>query len=172
MGRDGLASLWGEGAADAIRARECVAMPGNRKQEILTPPDILDPLRALWGLIAFDPCGTPLHTIAERTAYLEDDGLSFKWPDRTFVNPPYKFLKDWLAHFTAHSQGRACLLGPVRSHRKWWRAAARECSSVVYLDPLCFVGYSQAFPAPLCLMFRGEDWEDLEKLFGHLGAPV
>ena len=162
--RGGIASLWGKAAVDAIRTRECVAMPGKRKQEILTPPDILDPLRAFWGRIAFDPCGSRQQSIADLTAFIEDDGLSVRWPDFTFVNPPYCDLKLWLAHFREHA-GRTCFLGPVRSNRPWWREAAREASAVLFLRPIKFIGYPQAFPGPLCLMFNRDTREDVRAAF-------
>jgi hypothetical protein len=171
--RGGIASLWGQGAVDATRARECVAMPGKRKQEILTPSAILDPLRAFWGRIACDPCGTPLHSIADLTIYQHENGLGYRWPDLTFINPPYANLKDWLAHYREHATGRACLLGPVRSHRKWWRAAARESATVFYLKPITFVGYPQAFPAPLCLLFNRDTPEAVADAFpSDLGGVI
>lgn len=161
--RGGLSTLWGKGAANATRVRECLAMPGKRKQEILTPDEILSPLLELWGSIACDPCGSPLHEIADLTIYQHEDGLRYAWPDRTFVNPPYANLKSWLRHFVTHTTGRACLLGPVRSQRPWWRATAREVD-VFFLKPVKFRGYSQAFPGPLCLMFRGHARADLARV--------
>lgn len=51
---DALASLYGKGAVDAVRTRECVAMPGLRKQEIYTPEIIVALLHALWPRVTYD----------------------------------------------------------------------------------------------------------------------
>lgn len=162
--QDGLSSLWGRDAVNAKRTRECVAMPGLRKQEILTPADILDPVRAFFGgVIRFDPCGSRQQTIAEQTYYIEDDGLSVTWPDDTFANPPYAKLKDWLEHLREHA-GRTCFLGPVRSQRPWWRETAKV-STVFYLRTIKFVGYDQGFPGPLCLMFNQDSPEEVTAAF-------
>lgn len=93
-GDNALSSLWGRGAADAVRTRECVAMPGKREQDILSPPEILDPLAKLWGAPypTFDPFGSYQHTIAYHTARLPDDGQRYVWPDLTYGNPPYAML--------------------------------------------------------------------------------
>jgi len=143
---------------------------GERPQEILTPDLILAPLRALWGEIVCDPAGSSQHTIARVTAYESDDGLSAAWPDRTYCNPPFKHLRHWLRHMVEHSNGRSCMLAPVRTHRQWWRRDVEQCSVVVWLDPFAFAGYDQSFPAPACLLFTRESLEVVRLLFGHLGS--
>ena len=169
-----LASLYGKGHVDATRTRECVAMPGLRKQEILTPATILDPVVALWGEIELDPCADlAKHVQAKR--HLHSEGLATPWADGTFVNPPYGTLKDWLAHALAQVEDgplEIIMLIPVRPHRKWWRAAARETSAIVYLDPVKFVGYSSAFPAPLCLFYFGSYPDLIHDAFEHLGGKA
>lgn len=157
---------------------------GNkREQEILTPQSITDCVRAMFGNrpIALDPCAARetfgRDTIrAERVHYgidSSDDGLKWRWADRTYVNPPYNELKTWLAKAVAESRkyGRTCedrivVLCPVRPNRSWWRAARNAASAVVELDPVCFVGFEKGtvdpkgqvrkahayFPAPLCLL--------------------
>jgi hypothetical protein len=142
---------------------------GARPQEILTPPEVLEPLRALWGTIVFDAAGSRQHTIAENTSYT--NGTSAPWPDRTYCNPPFKFLKDWMRHMMA-SQGRSCMLAPVRPHRRWFRQHAAVCQCMVWLDPLAFVGYEQKFPAPLCLLFLADELEHVRLLFSHLGEAT
>lgn len=174
-----LTSMWGEDNANAIakkrelvrtiRARECVAMPGIREQTICTPDEILDPLRAIWRGIDMDPCAAPGRSIgAAQEIRLPQDGLRVRWPDRTFVNPPYGELSRWLEP-RADWQDRWCWLVPVRSQRKWWREWARSLGTLIYLNPVKFVGYKQAFPAPLCLGFTETNaaWA-----FGHLGETL
>ncbi len=175
-----LASLYGKGHVDAVRTRECVAMPGLRKQEILTPPSILDPLIEFWGDIALDPCSDADGSVPAqahlRGSAFNEDGLAAQWPDGTFVNPPYGKLKDWLGCVVEQlpdgERREIVMLIPVRSHRKWWRAAAREASEVLYLNPIKFVGYDQAFPAPLCLFYFGSFCSEFREAFAAIGCSV
>lgn len=143
---------------------------GARPQEVLTPLEILEPLRALWGTIVCDSAGSRKHTIAEHTWYALGDVVP--WPDRTYCNPPFKHLKLWMRHMVGHSQGRSCMLAPVRPHRRWFREHAAQCQCMVWLDPLAFVGYPMKFPAPLCLLFTADELEHVRLLFSHLGQTT
>lgn len=141
---------------------------GERPQEILTPPEILEPLRTLWGTIVCDPAGSRRHTIAEHTWYALGDVMP--WPDRSYCNPEFKHLKKWMAHMAEGADNwRACMLAPTRNHRRWFRQYAGRCSAIVWLNPIAFVGYDQKFPAPLCLLFTVDDVDMVRLLFSHLG---
>ena len=155
---------------------------GNKRpQEVLTPPEILKPLIGLWGgEIVLDPCGSRKWTFASHTIYEEDfdgkGGLAGPWVDRTYFNPPYKFLRTWLEHMLNHTgDERICGLAPVRTQRKWWRDAARQCSAVFELNPVTFVDaktldyYKGSYPPPLCLMFTNDDPDQVAKAFAGLG---
>lgn len=102
------------------------------------------------------------------TYWTDSRGLIDLWLDETFCNPPYGTLKDWLewamAQFVDH-----ILLVPVRPNRTWWRkwAASIPAGDLVYLNPLKFVGYEQAFPAPLCLARANAPAAERGRL-GHL----
>lgn len=95
--------------------------------------------------------------------------MAMKWPERTFINPPYRDLKKWLAH-GLEQEGEQVWLIPVRPHRKWWREFERDCDALIWLDPVAFHGYDQKFPAPLCLAYRGVHTDDFEADFAHLGG--
>lgn len=130
----------------------------HRPQEILTPPEVLTFVRALWqDTVALDPCaGTsnPEHVDADEHYTEDQDGLVRSWTDRTYVNPPYKFLKQWMskASLEAEHGHRIVMLCPVRGHRDWWHKYRDTASVEVQLKPLKFVGYDGAFSAPLCLL--------------------
>lgn len=85
-----------------------------------------------------------------RTDY---QGLTAPWIDKTFCNPPYKTLEEWLEMSLKQTTDHVILV-PVRPHRVWWRAWAREME-IVYLNPVKFMGHDQCFPAPLCLARPG-----------------
>lgn len=153
-----------------------------REQEILTPACITDIARAVFGgQIQLDPCaainretlqvlGTtnPVSTFSgycpedDGKMYREDDGLSQSWVDDTFVNPPYRDLKAWLAKSLVEKSKEQILLFPVRPNRVWWCDYMREVDVYAFLKPLRFVGYNQAFPAPLCLAYFGPRKREFE----------
>lgn len=169
---DALKSLYGKGHVNATRTRECVTMPGKREQTIFTPQCIIDVVLELYGTIAFDPAYGGPEGIVPAEAYTDTMGLVIQWPDRTYCNPPYGELKLWLAH-SLKQTSRHVMLVPVRPHRKWWREWARQ-ADVVYLNPIKFLGYDQAFPAPLCLAERNTGDSQLAKICERhgLGEPI
>ena len=139
-----------KGLADGTRT-------GQREQRVYTPPPVIRALASLWPEgIAFDPCGGPDSGVGAADQYYPEigrDGLAEPWPERTYFNPPYDNLAPWLARYV--EAWEVVGLVPVRTHRKWFRAAMRESTAIEYLDPLRFVGHPSAFPAPLCMLYRG-----------------
>lgn len=87
------------------------------------------------------------------------DGLALPWLDRTFCNPVYAELEAWLEsavrEHLREPENRITLLVPVRTHRRWFRAALEHARDVDMLDPVTFVGHTQSFPAPLWLIHYG-----------------
>lgn len=174
--------------------------PGDREQVIDTPEKIVDGLLKFWGGVALDPCWSPSTIVpSERHYYVPPrievyvtnkgeeksriafkaapgdlDGLELEWEDGTFANPPFKYLSAWLKK--AQKEGErgleVILLGPVRTHRKWWRAAARsakEHGAVMELDPIKFRGYKQTFPQAMCLFYWGQFPALFADAFGEMG---
>lgn len=175
-----LHSLYGRG--NIVRA---LTGTGARPQEILTPQPVVNALATLWPEgVALDLCGAPGSLVrAERTYYVPGtldgkrtkyvagaghlDGLILPWASRTYVNPPFEQLEAWLAKAATEPKEQV-ILAPVRTHRKWFRRAMVRSDAVVWLDAsFKFVGYEQAFPAPLCVLYRGE--RDVASAFAMLG---
>jgi hypothetical protein len=134
------------------------------EQRIHTPIPIVARLRRFWGSIAFDPCGSPFSCVnADRQCYPEHadpkmrNGLIVRpWPARTFCNPPYKAIGDWI------SAGIDCpdvvYLIPWRSHRRYFRPAMARSQAHVCLDPIAFAGNDHSYPLPLVLIrFASDD---------------
>ena len=155
----------------------------EREQVIYTPEVIRDVIRELWPYgLALDPCSGPESILEPTRAYgphLSDpslqDGLAVPWVPRTYVNPPYKHLKEWLAKAVAEATrgvSEILVLAPVRTHRPWFRTAWLHADCVIALNSLKFRGYDQAFPAPLCLMYWGDRAGILELLASPLGERV
>jgi hypothetical protein len=137
----------------------------ERKQEILTPPSILEFVRGVFGgHIALDPCAAfdehdcPRGEVRASVYYSPPvDGLVEPWHHRTYCNPPYKHLKKWLAKACAEADRddapAVIVLCPVRSHRSWWRQARNDANGfVLELNPVTFVGYDATFPVPMVLL--------------------
>lgn len=140
---------------NALKSR--TGAQAERPQEILTPRWILDWLVKEWNGIALDPCADSSGNVPADVRYVGmfTDGLHASWDDRTFINPPYKDLKTWLAKTLEQAgslERRITVLCPVRSHREWWRSAMERADRVIFLPPIAFVGYSQTFPEPVCLL--------------------
>ena len=185
-----LKSLHGDGPKNSYVADAHGVKGGvERPQTIYTPPCIIDRLLAFWPAgIAMDPCAGAMENVPADQWVSEDPpgkywledrcgavslddsgGLGVQWPRRTYVNPPYKHLKKWLPKIA--TAWECVALVPVRPHRKWWRAAVLDLK-VLYLDPLKFVGYTQAFPAPLCLLYTGARRSEFAETFGDLGGFI
>jgi hypothetical protein len=165
MNHNALKSLWGDGPKDSYREQKrkntakSMISPGDRPQDIRTPKDLLEAVaKCFGGTIVLDAADSLRATPAQHHYTGEEmcDGLKASWMDRTFCNPPYKDLKAWLDkavnEATDDEYKSIIVLCPVRPHRSWFREAMRECSEIVYLNPIKFEGFDQAFPAPLCLM--------------------
>jgi hypothetical protein len=102
----------------------------------------------------------------------ELDGLVEPWLDYTYCNPPFKHLAAWLKKAClegANGEKEIMLLCPTRGNRKWFRAAKKKATKVLELDPLKFLGYASAFPAPLCIFYFGQAGAVFEQAFKHLG---
>jgi len=80
-------------------------------------------------------------------------------------------LQHWLKQQIEHS-GESVLLAPNRTHRKWFRAWRAKCDALVELNPITFVGFDQAFPAPLVLGYVGDRIDAFYAAFAGLGDPA
>lgn len=150
------------------------AQTGKREQRIYTPIEVVRRLHTLWPEgIACDPCSGPDSLVdADLRAYPESDerpdGLAFAWPARTYINPPFDNYAAFLGRFIECHE--AVLLGPVRSHRTWYRDTCRTVAAFVDCDPVKFVGYAHGFPAPIRILYRGEQSHRFARIFGDLGS--
>jgi hypothetical protein len=188
-------ALYGARAHDA-RANTIKAhvSPGERPQEIFTPPIVLELLRRAWGEIALDPCGHPDAIVSATETWTgikvetgrtrkdgsaitawDGPGLIASWVDRTYWNPPFCDLRAWIAK-AEREPGRWAGLFPARTNRVWCRALLRRVDGILWLNPLGFVGYDQAHPDRLVLAYRGQDVRQVAALtdpaLGEWTAPL
>lgn len=129
-----LKSLYGQGHADAGGK--------GRNQTVLTPPCILVALHRMWREgIELDPCAPPRNdgdpcSVGDK--YWDGNngsGLDEPWVNRTYCNPPYGELKQWMLK-SYEEKVEHVMLVPLRPHRDWFRIA--EYDAVAYLKPLRF----------------------------------
>lgn len=170
--------------------------PGERPQEIYTPQVLIDAILKVWPHVALDPCSGPGSIVgAIDSCYLPPsatlgktgkvkveylpvggdsrDGLTTPWVDYTYVNPPYKLLKDWLmkGRVEGQDEGReVIMLVPARGHRTWFRDVVATCNEICDLNPVKFVGYKSTFPAPLLALYWGVNTSLFREAFsGKIG---
>lgn len=151
----------------------------QREQEICTPWEIVDVCLSVWPEgIALDPCASrkalvpatqAYHGIKIATGRTNKDGeeiirwggsgLIAPWLQRSYVNPPYEDLEEWLFKSACeYAKGRTeqILLFPVRPNRLWWTEYMSTIPTrIAWLKPLVFEGYEHGFPAPLVLVYTG-----------------
>lgn len=171
-----LKALYGARSHDARAATvRAHCSPGERPQEIFTPLSVIELLRSAWGRIELDPCGHPDAIVGARTTWTghregtgrrrkdgteierwAGPGLATPWVDRTYFNPPFCDLKDWLAKADSEP-GRWCGLFPARTNRAWCRRLLMRVDGICWLNPLGFLGYDSAHPDRLVLAYRGPD---------------
>lgn len=97
----------------------------------LTPKYLIDEL----GDFDLDPCAAPLPRpwpTAKKMISLPDDGLSYKWEGRVWLNPPYgKHTGIWLDRLAKHGNGVALVF--ARTDTKWFQKAAKSADKLFFL---------------------------------------
>lgn len=115
---------------------------GHESQRQLTPPYVLDPVRAVLDGIGLDPCTEPDNpTGAERFYTVDDDGLNqpwceHEWMPSVYVNPPYsKAREPWVLRcMDAGERGqRVVLLIPSHTDTRIWHRAMSTATAVCFI---------------------------------------
>ena len=123
-----------------------------------------------YGTSLFDPENQMedyLRELAIRAVVKEENDRRKKEGIKTKATPkfpeglpiPKAGLAHWLLHQLEQSEGESVMLVPNRTHRDWFRAWRHEINGLFELNPLQFLGYPSAYPAPLVLGYRGDDTE-------------
>jgi hypothetical protein len=140
----------------------------DRDQDIFTPQPIIDAILQVWpDGIELDPAYNQAAIVPCRYAYTER-GESQPWIDRTYVNPPYRDILKWVDRF--ESGREYLLLGPNRTNRAPFVAMLGRASRVCFLRPLKFVGFSQAYPTPLVMVYFGTRVDAFDSAFAPFGT--
>lgn len=115
-----------------------------------------------------DHWSTPADTYADldREFSFNDDpcvlggtgGLDREWGSRTFCNPPYSKIADWVAYGHAQSKlGKTVvMLVPSRTETRWWHEHVMRASEIRFIrGRLKFSGHKHNAPFPsVVVVFR------------------
>lgn len=108
----------------------------NQRQ--LTPPYVLEPIRALLGGIGLDPCTEPDNPTAAGRFYTPpQDGCALAWDaSSVFCNPPYGEARNrWVERCIDEGKHRpVVLLIPSHTETQTFQMALRACQSVVFVQ--------------------------------------
>lgn len=148
------------------------ARPGgqDRPQDVFTPQFLIDAILKVWPEgIAMDPCANP-DAIVPADRYLYEAGETADWPPRTYLNPPYAFLKKWCPRLKNGPEHM--MLAPLRGNRSWMVRALSVASAQCWLKPFAFHGFTQSFPSPLVMAYYGERADAFREAFDGYGELV
>jgi len=109
----------------------------HKRQAMLTPGYVLEPVRELLGGIGLDPCTEPDNpTSAAKWYSLPDDGCALPWDAETvWCNPPYGEARDrWVDRcITEGKQRKVLLLIPAHTETRTFQKALKACTSVLLI---------------------------------------
>jgi len=99
----------------------------SESDKYMTPQPLRRRIEDRWDL-SYDPCPSDP----------EEDGLSVRWGERAFVNPPYSDIPSWLekAHreILKHGCDIAVFLIPAGVNADWFHNYVLEMSRVYFLE--------------------------------------
>ncbi len=151
-------------------------MQTSHSAEWYTPDQILDPVRALFGVIDLDPCSHADAQQQVRAAHYytqADDGLTQPWHGNVYVNPPYgDAIKPWIprliAAYTAGECRSVVALVPGRTDTDWF--------APLFDYPICFVhgrlkfsGAEHSATFPSIVVYLGPDLAAFRRAFHTIG---
>ncbi len=151
--------------------------------EWYTPNEYLDSVHEVLGEIDLDPasCGQANKTVKAYKFYSkEDDGLSYPWYGKIFLNPPYgndgpPFVQKLIDEFRKGNVTEAILLVNARStDAKWYQP--------LFDEVLCFTNHRLDFDSPdgkeinstfgSCFVYFGKNRKKFVEVFSKYGAVV
>lgn len=107
----------------------------HKRQAMLTPAYVLEPIRELLGGIGLDPCSEPDNPTRARKWYAPpQDGCALPWNVKTvFCNPPYgEVRKRWVERCIVEGRERkVVLLIPAHTETRTFQLAAEAADSML-----------------------------------------
>lgn len=138
-----------------------------------TPPFILEAVTNFFGPDWFDPC----------PANPDFDGLAIKWPEKTYINPPFSQYKKWSAHGW-HQPLEQIWMSNHCHDTEWWQSLPVDAMCLLF-DRVVFIDPRTGKPAVdkhgkpntavaqrQTLRYKGSDLLGFKRSFQHLGTIV
>ena len=145
-----------------------------------TPPEIVEAVRELFGIIDLDPCSNS-HEAPNVPALVhftrEDDGLSRPWSGRVYLNPPYgKGIGPWIEkvreEYEAGRVTAAVVLVKAATDTRWFRLLSERYPRCEVAGRLKFSGCKAPAPFPSVLFYLGDEVQRFADVFGRFGVLV
>jgi hypothetical protein len=104
-----------------------------------TPPDVVDAVRKILGVIELDPCTTPDNPVGACAIIAPpDDGILLPWnAEKIYVNPPYgATIKHWADKVitVAATGAKIVALVPTRSGSEWFHRMLKTADDCLLFD--------------------------------------
>jgi len=145
-----------------------------------TPPEIVEAVRELFGIIDLDPCSNS-HEAPNVPALVhftrEDDGLSRPWSGRVYLNPPYgKGIGPWIEkvreEYEAGRVTAAVVLVKAATDTRWFRLLSERYPRCEVAGRLKFSGCKAPAPFPSVLFYLGDEVQRFADVFARFGVLV
>lgn len=166
--------------------------PVTLTKDWCTPPDILDPVREVFGgQIDLDPCSNEFSLVEARVSYAlpNHDGLAESWDyAKIFVNPPYGSdpnrgtrIAHWFSRIgdAAEAGSEVIALVPVATNTGHWKKFVYPIASAVcflYQPRVRFYigGHEDRKGAPMscAIIYYGKHFDAFAAAFRSHGAVV
>jgi hypothetical protein len=168
------------GPTPATRTPGPASMFSSNTGDWHTPPEIVEAVRDLFGIIDLDPCSNS-HEAPNVPALVhftrEDDGLSRPWFGRVYLNPPYgKGIGPWIEKVREeHEAGRvtaAVVLVKAATDTRWFRVLSERYPRCEVAGRLKFSGCKNPAPFPSVLFYLGDEVQRFADVFGRFGVLV
>lgn len=168
------------GPTPATRTPGPAPMFSSNTGDWYTPPEIVEAVRELFGIIDLDPCSNS-HKAPNVPALVhftrEDDGLSRPWFGRVYLNPPYgKGIGPWIEKVREeHEAGRvtaAVVLVKAATDTRWFRVLSERYPRCEVAGRLKFSGCKNPAPFPSVLFYLGDEVQRFADVFGRFGVLV
>ena len=134
-------------------------MMTSNSDEWTTPSALFRALDRRFGF-ELDPAATKENALCPMFFTEAENGLVKSWkPWRTFVNPPYSHVADWMWKCSSESEKGCpliCALIPARTDTRWWHDFVKTADLIHFLKGRLKFGDgagSAPFPSALAFWF-------------------
>jgi ParB family chromosome partitioning protein len=150
--------------------------------EWYTPKEYIELVRNVMGGIDLDPASSQTaNEIVQAMEFFnrEDDGLSRKWRERVFMNPPYaqpyiqKFIEKLIDHVVAGEVAQAVVLVNNATETRWGQLLLHHASAVCFPAGRVKFWHPEKTSAPLqgqMIAYIGNNVDAFTKSFSNKGV--